>query len=216
MPTGTKAEQPAGSLRIAYEGTYGATTWAVVQWMMFAGSGDPSIADVNTLTQDLHTAFGDLVHHTIFADQLHLTHTKVRYRPIGGTGAYRSTYVADVAGQGNNPYESGQVCFLINWNTTDPRRGGKARSYIPGVQTTDVEQEGYVKGSAVTTLNGYIATYLAALQAISVGIFTAGELVEMSFVNGNAYRATPESYVIQSGFVNPVVGSQRRRVDRLR
>lgn len=212
-----KAPAPPDSLRVAFEGTCGATTWAVVHWFMCSSSGTPTAAELTALIEDIRDAFGEqLVHDTTFSDQLHLTRVRSSYTTQDGTLIKRTVVVADVTGQTSATPEPGQVACLINWATGDPRQGGKARSYLTGLYDGSVDDSAHLDTARVTAMTTAANAYIAAVNALSSGPIDNITFVEMSFRSGNTWRDTPAFYEIDSGFCSNVVATQRRRVDRLR
>lgn len=216
-PTGVKPPLPADTMRVAFEGTFGPATWAVVQYFALASTGDPTLAQLNTLVDAVGAAFGtNLIHLTGVSNQVHFTTIKATYRLQSGTGSYKTRRVADVTGNGSGDYDPAQVSFLYNWITIDDRRGGKCRSYIPGVVDGARADEVFLSGGTVTSLAGHAADYLTAIAAITSGPLTGLQMVEMSFVDGGAYRGAAVFFPVVAAAPSPAVATQRRRVDRLR
>jgi len=121
--------------------------------------------------------------------------------------------VADpITGTETAAVESGQVAFLINWQTGDPRKGGKPRTYVSGVLDEETADPARVSSGTLAALNSGLATWLTDIAGRTIPTL----LVEMSFVNACAYRLTPVTRAIFGGTVSPIVATQRRRVNRLR
>lgn len=211
-----KPPPPHDTVRLAYSGTLGPTTWAVIHWFATAYNMPVAAADLDTVTGDFFTAFGDnFVHVSDMTNRLHLTRVDAVYHLSDGT-VRRRRHVGDVSGNGASSGEEGQVAILINWDTGDPRRGGKPRSYIPGVAEDRVSDEASLTGGCVTSRTAACATYLTTTAAITTSTVTVVGMVDVSFVNANDYRPSAVQYEIFGGTCNPIVATQRRRVDRLR
>jgi hypothetical protein len=212
-----KPPQPPNSLRVAFEGIYGPATWAVVHWFMCTPTDLASPANIHATVGELFGFFGTrLVDDGNVASTLHLTKAKAVYRPDSGDVLYRTVWIGDVAGAGSSDDNPAQVAFLYNWNTVDPRRGGKARSYIPGVPDAAQLDEARLTTSVVNALTIQANAYLVDIATAGDGPLDVDKMVEMSFRTGNDYRLAAVTYDITDCSLNQVMGSQRRRIDRLR
>lgn len=206
-----KAQIPVGSIKVAANGVFGPTTWAnVFYYIVTAGASTPGevIAAAAQATVDLYqTAFGP----GNFTSSWQLQYTTVTYRDADDSIV--RTRVSDVVtGIGEAAAQDAQVAYLINWSTGDPRRGGKPRQYICGIPDDHIADSARVASGVVSGVSANLITWLTGLPARSIPL----QLVEMSFRDGNAWRAEPVNYPILGGSLNPVVATQRRRVNRLR
>lgn len=216
MPTGTKPPQEVGVAKAEALGTLGPSTWANVFYFAI-GSFDPAhLDDVITMVGD--TVFG-LYHDGFtagtFPNDWHIKTTKIAFRDASDS-LYRATVADAMAGTGGAEVEAAQVAYLLNYTTNDPRRGGKPRQYISGVSDDLMTDSVTVDPTTVAALNGRLATWLAGAIAASHGTASGCQPIEESFVDGGAYRATAHSWPIRGITVNPVIATQRRRVDRQR
>lgn len=202
-----------GAIRVAYSGTYLGTTWAVIHWFFSAFTSDPTDADVDSLNTALAGAFASHLLGPISSTTTHFTTTSTTVY-LGVSGVIRRIRVADATGAQGGGDLPAQVSILVDWASRDGRRGGKPRSYMPGV-AHDVVLESYqVASGSLAGMNTAVAAYIAAVNALTEGTIPTLEFVDMSFVNGGAYRATPVFFPITGGHVRPVLATQRRRVDR--
>jgi len=184
---------------------------------MTTASDDVTGAELAVVLATLRDAFGThFISGPDSSNNLHLTRVKGVRMNDSGTGVVRRTIVADVSGDGGTDDDPGQVAFLYNWSTGDPRRGGKARSYLPGVLDSSQDDEARVKASEVTSRTSEANVYLAAANAASSGALDGLQMVEYSTVDGLAYRLAAVTYTIEAGALNNILGTQRRRVGRLR
>lgn len=217
MPTGHRANPNLGWLRVAFEGTNLGTDWAVVHWFATHYGTEPTVAQLNTLVDDIAAAYGtNFVNQGHISSDVVLTTVKASLAIADMPGKLRTVRVADVVGTGAGPAEAGQVCYLINWQTTDGRRGGKARSYIPGPRVADLSDQGHLIVGVANALTDFANAYHNAVNALAPAPFDSVHFIDASFVDGKAYRTIPVGYEIFAGVCSPVVATQRRRVDRLR
>lgn len=208
-----KAPIPVGYAKVEALGTFGPATWANVFYVDMTPS-DPGEAFVamdlaKGAIKNLMTAFLDSL-----STNWQVTRYRVTYR--GTSSDTYTTTIADAAtGTAGAGYQDAQVAYLINWASGDPRKGGKPRQYIVGVPDSAVADSARIDPTQVTEISADINEWLATFPLTSGSAHCVG-LVEMSFRNGNAWRTDAAPRPIVAGSLNPVVATQRRRVDRLR
>lgn len=206
---------PVGGIRAVANGQYGPATWANVYHFMVTGT--PPAEDL--VAADVETWIERLYESVITEANLHTSwsfdYTTIVYR-VDTSSLYRTRKVVDAVGTASGGGQDAQVAYLINWFTEDPRRGGKARQYIPGVPDSVVADSARLDTGILATMQTAMDTWIAEGPAGTLPHGTHLELVEMSFVADKSDRAEGFPYVIFGGAVNPVVATQRRRVDRVR
>lgn len=196
---------------------YSETTWAVVHWFDFLWTTPPNLSEFGPLVDSIATQFGN---HFIAQANIssHVVFTRVAARlqlPDPGS-ALRTVRVADFAGTGTGPNESAQVAYLIDWQSEDARRGGKPRSYIPGVIDDVLSGEAMLGPLAIAAMSAHAVAYLSAVNALTSASVTQVKMIDASFVNAKDYRSTAVAYAINDGVCSNAVGTQRRRVNRVR
>jgi hypothetical protein len=188
-----------------------------VHWILFGDTTGATFGNFNDWCDGAAGAYATaFVNWNRIQGHLHFTRVKASLCLHGGAAKYRTVRVVDQSGDGSGGEEPAQVCILVDWVTGDPRRGGKARSYIAGVDASAMDDEVRLNGDTQTTGTAKANAYIAALAAITHGPLAGGQLVEMSFVNALDYRAAAVEFPVIAGFVSAEVATQRRRVDRLR
>lgn len=73
-----------------------------------------------------------------------------------------------------------------------------------------------VNSSVLSGFATNAATFFGHIQSHTVGALVCDNLVEYSIVNKGAYRTAGTAFPITGGAISGVVGTQRRRVDRVR
>lgn len=214
MPSGI---MPDNSLRFAFEGIWGECFWAnVFHATVPDGVAAPTISELNTLTDALTEAFRATLlqgHPYIHQD---VTHTRTKLKLIDGASTtYRVLRPAGNVGHDTGFPAAGQVCYLIDWQSVDPRRGGKPRTYLPGVSQDAIAGEATLTDAVVTGLSADANDFHDAVNGLSIQTHSL-HMVEMSFFNAGAPRLIGVGYEIIGGNCSNVVATQRRRVDRLR
>jgi hypothetical protein len=109
-----------------------------------------------------------------------------------------------------------QVCYLINWNSGDGRRGGKPRTYLSGVMASAVVNDTDLDGTRAASLTTLANGFLGEVVGLGTANLQIRDMVDYSIANGGAYRGTAHLYEIFNGACSPFVATQRRRVDRRR
>jgi hypothetical protein len=211
----TKQQIPVGSAKAVPSGFYGPSTWANVMYFDIGDLDGHTPGEViATVVQAVHE-FYVACHLDDISDQWSHSFTTVTYRDA--EDSIVRVRVADAQlGTDDNADQDAQVAYLINWSTGDPRRGGKPRQYIAGVPTNKMADVARVGGAVVTAVTASLITWLESLPTPAGARVVPLQMVEMSFRDSLAWRDTPVSFPIIGAALNPVVASQRRRVNRLR
>lgn len=211
-----KAEIPVSTAKITAIGTYGPATWNNVFYAAVTTFDPSHLQDVAALCADAIVAlYGDANIKPWINAACQLQETRVRFRD-SSSSVYRATLADVVAGTHAGDGLPAQVCKLINWQTGDPRKGGKPRTYLTGVSDGELADTANILSAVRTPINTALVGWITANLTRAHG--TASGLVfgEMSFRDANAWRTTPLFYPFIAGTVSPVVATQRDRVDRLR
>jgi hypothetical protein len=210
------AAQPDNSIRVAMEFTSGVTAGATVFYLTWQGN-DPvaSYGDAQDFVQDIADAWTTFIHTARFHNSL--TYHTCKTELLDALSAlWRVSLPMTAQGTDNGDECMGQVAYLVNFVTPDPRRGGKSRWYLPGMPRAAIADIANVKDAYRTALDADLVTLINALKGLTPAFGSNVQLVEMSFYNNGAPRLPAHAYEIFTGTVNPVVATQRRRVDRLR
>jgi hypothetical protein len=210
-----KAPLPVGYTKVTVKGTYGPTNWVNVLYLDTSPTDPANYADLLpaacTAITDLYDA---IVHTSNFSDQLTVSTVKAVY--ADASESVRTLTVADgTVGTHSGDCQDAQVAYLINWASDDGRRGGKPRSYLPGVPNAAMLDPARLQSSTLSSINGLLSTWYATFPRTG-DTYTIVGLVEMSFVEHNADRNPAIAISINGGTLNGIVATQRRRVDRLR
>jgi hypothetical protein len=202
---------PVGHCKAAVHGFLGPAEWVnVFYFVVTAGSRTPGqvIGDVVTAC---HNFYANVLLLAGMPSTWRTTFTTVTYRD-SSTSTVRLRIADAQTGTGGTDAQDAQVAYLFNWGTGDPRKGGKPRQYVAGVLNAQMADSAFLNSARQAAVNANIITWLTSLP----GMATPMQLVEMSFRNDKTWRDNAATYPIIGGVLNPVVATQRRRVDRLR
>jgi hypothetical protein len=210
-----KGPIPVGFSKVEAVGALGPATWANVFYVDTTPSDPSHPADaMAAAAHAIHQLYADLNTASAFPSVWSVARQRVTYR-ADPTSTYSATIADGMAGTSSAALQDAQVSFLLNWVSGDARKGGKPRQYLCGVPTSAMQDSARLTSSWISSWNGALATWFAAFPYI-VATGHAQGIVEMSFVLDKVDRAEGFPIGIVAGTVNPVVATQRRRVDRLR
>jgi hypothetical protein len=220
VPTGPSGVPPPlhpGVLRIAISYTDGVCNATNVLHFLCHEAGAVTPSDVQSTCASLVNLWAVDLWKVEATTHWHVTTWDAVYAGIEDAPNVKRARGADAtAGASSDTNDYANCAFLINWSTGDPRRGGKPRSYLPGVGDASDADSANLQSSYVTNINAGIVSFLAGITGCGHGGLAPDNLIEYSTVLHGAYRATAAIWPIASGTVNPVIGSQRRRVGRVR
>lgn len=212
----TKPPIPVGTAQANTQGRLGPATWELV-WYFAVGTWDPAhLDDATTLIGiALHDFFNTAMSLGAFDPSWSTKVHMIKFRDATDS-LYRVPYADAQAGTAGAEVMPAQVSYLLNLITNDDRRGGKPRKYIPGVSDDLMTDSVTISSSEVNSRNTALATWLAGLGARSHGTASGLVLQEVSFRDGKTWRDTAHTWPVRGIVMNPIVATQRRRVDRLR
>jgi hypothetical protein len=118
-----------------------------------------------------------------------------------------------VGGSANNTVVDG-LAAVISWTIFSTWRGGKPRTYIPALPSEAFTSPNRLHPTFIAALLSAAASFITAVNGISVTPFGAVTLCTQSFFSHNAARTPPVMFSYQGAKVHPRISSQRRRLGR--
>ena len=213
MPTGPRPFPPTRSFRVVYAGSYFGCQWMNVMWGFATGSGTITQADLQTLSSDLATVYGDNFM-PLLASTCLLNFTEVTLYSSGDDARDAFTSTAVAGGITANDELPAQVSACISWNIAPHYRGGHPRTYLCGHKSGQRASSVSWTGSYITALiNAAVAFHedFEAIGPIGDGIETI-EHGAVSFVLDKEWRDPPVFRRILTGRVDSRIDTQRRRL----
>jgi hypothetical protein len=193
------------------QGTLGPATWANVYYFSVdAGAATPGEV-LAALTSVLHDLYDVAFDYSLFPPEWSTTHQTLTYRDAEDS-IVRITVADANVGTSTGNTQDAQVAYLVNWANADPRRGGKPRQYLAGVPDDNMLDSARLDTAMLGPFSSRLNTWLEEIVTRDIPF----QLIELSFSNGGVFRTSPISYPIIGATLNPVVATQRRRVNRLR
>jgi hypothetical protein len=101
---------------------------------------------------------------------------------------------------------------VINWAISAYYRGGKPRTYMPGVPQSVVTDGRTLSSAYRSALATDAASFITDVNAITHGGITAVQLGTVSFQVGKNWRTPPIFRPYVGASVRQIMGTQRRRL----
>jgi len=189
----------------------GGGNWANVFWIQVGPAGTPSQlsdAEVFQIADQLETRFVTNLAPMIAAD-VTITLSKAIYYQPDGTATSQEKIVA-LAGTHAGVTLADNVASCLSWKIAAAYRGGKPRTYLPGVETGDLLNPAHLSVANVTARITAGTNFLTAVNADHIGGAALAEVLgTVSFFTANAPRAV--------GIFRPYVGvTVHNRLDTMR
>jgi hypothetical protein len=115
-------------------------------------------------------------------------------------------------GSATAPIADNAACVVISWLSAVYWRGGKPRTYLPGVIGTATTDGVGITTSFATGIKTAAQAFRTAVNALTQGAITGTALGFVSFRTGNADRVPPTFYAISDATVHHRLSTQRRRL----
>jgi hypothetical protein len=204
---------PDNSIRIAISGTQGTQNWANIFRCQLSTSGTITQADLDTWTAAFAAAYKSNLASSMTAQVSFVLAKCVLYAP--GGGALVSTAAMTGAGtSGGTNVSDLSASLCLSWLSTVYWRGGKPRTYLPGVSTAQVTNNYQVASTTITGTGAAAASFRTAINALTAGTITGTVLGFVSFNSGNAPRGTPLFFPFSGVKLHGRLATQRRRLGR--
>ena len=204
---------PDNTVRWTVGGTIGSVAWRNVFWCLLVPNPSVSQAD---LTSWLGTA--SAAHKTNFqglmsADVTYVSATATLFVPGGGSLQAVATMTG--AGTGGAALPDLEACHVGSWSSSVYWRGGKPRTYLPGVATANINADHRtLTAGIIASLTTNFGALHTTLNGITKPTITGTTHGFVSFRSGNAERVPPLFFPITGAVVHPRLGSQRRHLGK--
>jgi hypothetical protein len=204
---------PDNSVRIAINGTQGVNNWANVFHAQLTTSSAIAQADLDTWTAAFAAAYKTRFAPYMSASVAYTLGKAVCFTP-GNAELVSSTTMSGNGTEGGTQVSDYSAALCVSWTSSVYWRGGKPRTYLPGVCTNEVLNNFQVQGATVTGLKTSSANFRNDINALTSGTITGTTFGFVSFSSGNAPRGTPLFFPITGSNVHGRLATQRRRNGR--
>lgn len=201
------------TVKVQVNGIAGVSRWANVFHLKYSG-GTPTVANLQTLAVDVGAAFiarfgthlsANLALKSYIATDL-ASNTGARAEgALSGSGATSGTMLP------------GNAAVVVSWSISLRYRGGHPRTYLAGIPSGQLVDSETLGSSAVTAYANDANSFIADLNALTVGGLT-WEFVAVQYWLHGAHPPTPlatgTTRPISAGVVHPRLDTQRRRLGK--
>jgi len=191
-------------------GVQSSYTWAIILWLQVTASSRTG-ADLATLLGSFGSALSSNIMPTLVST-CSVTEIKgVWITPGGGeiTGSDTTLRNGTVAPPA---LPNLATCAVLNWRIDQYYRGGKPRTYLPGVPEANTTDFVHLTTTALSNYQTKAAAFRTAVNAITAGAITAVKIGTISFQQHKQWRDTPVFFPYNGVSVRSVMGIQRRRL----
>lgn len=205
----TPERPPPGFTRVRIQGTGGDSAWGFGFWLQTAGT--PGSGDLDDLAQAIHEAFVDRLMGSLGTD-FHVTETVVTYYRT--VDAIQGTYAHSDAGGQTGTTIPASAAMVLNWTIASHYRGGKPRTYLPGLKASAMTNDSQWDPAASSDVHDAAVLFLTDVNALSAGGITSVIMGCLHFFSAGV-ALVPPTFSGYSGLIaRGKIGSQRKRISK--
>lgn len=203
---------PDNTVRVAISGTLNGQNYANVFHALLSTASTIAQADLDawltSFSAQYKTSFATLIANGVsFKDAKALL-----YAP--GGGALASDYTMSGSSSGGTAVIDQAACTVMSWNSAVYWRGGKPRTYFPGVVGGSTADNKSITSGAAGTWGTAGAGFVTAINALTHSSITGTQFGFISYFSGNAPRSPAVFFPITGAKVHLRFGTQRRRLGK--
>ncbi|MGH3593189.1 MAG: hypothetical protein ACRDRF_19420, partial [Pseudonocardiaceae bacterium] len=190
------------SVRVAVEGlTPGGVNWANIFWLLTTAPSTPAPSDCDALAAAVYAKYQARILPLLGSDLVLKAAVANFYgsQPTQVVGAH----LEDDNGGSANPVEVDSLSAVISWIFPATWRGGKPRTYVPGLPSEAFTSSNRLDPTFISALETAASNFRTDVAAISVSPFSGAHLGVMSFFSGNAPRIPAVAFNITGATVHP-------------
>lgn len=210
MPEGTRPAPPDDTVRVAISGTFQSMPWTCVLWLSLTAASR-SVTDLAAIITSLEASWN-----TRFTPRFPATVLKTLVAAVwktpGGGELVTTNGTSRTGSNGGGTINNVAVAVVLDWHIDQYYRGGKPRTYMPSVITTDATDGVHLTSAAQTSWATAAEGFRSDVNALSSGGITAVKLGTVSFQRAHEWRVPPVFYPYNSVTIRPTMGIQRRRL----
>jgi len=202
-------------MKIVLSGTYGPCEWANIFALDIGETGGgASMTDVTDVLDAFAAAWTTNVFPLLSA-AVEVTLAKAVYISLISAEEYVVETPLSDTGSIDGEALSAQAAAVLSWPINAYYRGGKPRTYVPGIPVADLLDVGHFTSGFTEGLEAAGTAVLAAANDISHGNIVTAAMGIISYAADNAWRDPP---IFRKFTGNPLVRSridtQRRRLGK--
>jgi len=199
-----------GAARVAFSGLFNGLPWVNVMHVIYDGSGPLDVSEVNALALGMHTNYAtEFI--PLFATNCHLDATDVV--DLDNVNGLTANYQHTDTGTTSGASVPVNTCVLVSWKGSERYRGGKARTYLPGLVASNMLNANALTSTALGNYQTAATAFKSNIPSLVVGSRTI-DLAVIHYFRGppaGTPLTPPHKDQIQSALVRAQLSTQRRR-----
>lgn len=202
---------PPGSARVAISGNHFGKPYANVFWANLVGGATATQAGFDTWT----TNFGDQ-YYNVFKDILSTGTTINSASAVlfqSSTSVLHSLHTVNQPGLVSAQFlNDASAAVVLSWTSNAYWRGGKPRTYLPGIQASYQANAYNITPAGDTAYTAHGSSWITAINALSAPSISNTQFGFVHFFAGGVLLNPGVFYAITGCQVHPRFGTQRRRL----
>ncbi len=210
MPPGNRPPTPSDIYRLAFSGTVGGQPFANI----FHVKGDNSIdsqAGMNDLVDAVASAAASSNPWSQFSNTVHVTQLQI-VQQLDANTARKGQKSLTINGAVATAPLGAQAAVVLSWLSGAYWRGGKPRTYMPGVPATMIDTNHSLSDTLKADVISAAAGFRTAINAIKTPALDLLTLGVVSYASNKQWRTTPLFLGFTGVTVHDRLASQRRRL----
>jgi hypothetical protein len=171
----------------------------------------PSTADLTTYANLIASSYSA---HMISKIPNNVVLSEIECLDLGNPGTIAGVAPISIPGTFPTTAMTAETAVLINFTIARRYRGGKPRVYWPAGTSADLASPVAWQGTFISGFESAFTAFLTALAPDPTPPPAVDHLVNVSYFSAHVLRPTPVVDQVLSWAVNPIPGSQRRRMGR--
>ena len=208
--TDPRPKPPDDTIHLAFNGQQSSMTWAIIMWLKVTAATRTG-TDLATLLTAIGSAWSGSLGQQLVATAS-LTELKGVWIIPGGGEIVGSDTTVRGGSHAGTQMPNLSTCAVINWRVDKYYRGGKPRTYMPGVAEAVTSDFVHLSTTEIANYQTRAATFRNSVNALTAGAITDVKLGTVSFVSKGDWRVPPEFWPFNGASVRSVIGTQRRRL----
>jgi len=202
------------TLRVVFNGTYGAAKWANVMHVDYTGPTLPNTSDLNTVATNLFGYYQSDFMPLVSGSATLLGCTVTDLNSSSGAVGFHAGSAAGGRGTGSNM--SSNVALCLSWKQVIRYRGGHPRTYLCGMEGNDLTDTDHFNATYVGLAKTAMSAFLANVNGMATpSTFVPYRLGYVKYVANKVVLTNPTFLPFVGYDVNSRVDTQRRRLGRV-
>jgi hypothetical protein len=210
MPTGTRPQAPAGTLRVALSGLISTHKWVNVFYCQLTHTVAVTVNDLESILNGIVDLWGGNMMASLTTN-VTLQQADGVFIPSVGQ-SLQWTHTETKTGLDANIIQDASACAVVDWLISDYYRGGHPRTYLPGPSSSGITNASQLGATIRSNIAANAETTRNGINALTSTNVTAVTMGTVRFQSAKAWLSPPVFRPYTGSKVRSVLGSQRRRL----